>query len=140
MRGLQWSSLEMQNMMKRFSRRRRNAGQGPPTGTDAGQSLAKILEQKIVEAESLEAWADPEVPESVALIGFGLWQRDFGAAPDIIGTDVRINGTPATIIGVMPRDFSFPVNEELWIPLYSEFPAQPSMRRFVSRWPQPPTM
>jgi len=60
--------------------------------------------------------------EKVALIGHGLWQRDFGGAPDIVGRALRINGTPATVIGVMPRGFAFPVNEELWIPLYSEFP------------------
>lgn len=61
----------------------------------------------------------------VALISHGLWERDFGAAQDIVGTGVRINGAPATIIGVMPRGFNFPVNEELWIPLYSEFPVRP---------------
>jgi predicted permease len=63
--------------------------------------------------------------EKVALIGHGLWQRDLGGASDIVGKGVRINGTPATIIGVMPRGFAFPINEELWIPLYSEYPVRP---------------
>ncbi len=63
--------------------------------------------------------------EKVALIGHGIWQRDFGGSPDIVGKAVRINGTPATIIGVMPRGFAFPINEELWVPLYSEFPVRP---------------
>ena len=63
--------------------------------------------------------------EKVALIGYGIWQRDFGGAADIVGTVVRINGKPATIIGVMPKGFAFPTNEELWIPLYSEFPPRP---------------
>jgi predicted permease len=60
--------------------------------------------------------------EKVALIGHALWQKDFGASRDIVGKTLRINGTPATIIGVMPKGFAFPVNEELWVPLYSEFP------------------
>jgi predicted permease len=63
--------------------------------------------------------------EKVALIGHGLWQRDFGGAADIVGKGVRINGKPATIVGVMPKGFAFPVNEELWIPLYGEFPVRP---------------
>jgi putative ABC transport system permease protein len=63
--------------------------------------------------------------ETVALIGYGIWQRDFGGAADIAGRHVRINGKPATIIGVMPKGFAFPANEELWIPLYSEFPPLP---------------
>ena len=62
--------------------------------------------------------------EKVALIGYGIWQRDFGGAADIVGKALRINGTPATIIGVMPQGFAFPVNEQLWIPLYSEFPVR----------------
>jgi len=62
--------------------------------------------------------------EKVALIGYGIWQRDFGGALDVVGKALRINGTPATIIGVMPQGFAFPVNEQLWIPLYSEFPVR----------------
>ena len=61
----------------------------------------------------------------VALISHGIWQRDFGAATDIVGRSVRINGAAATIVGVMPAGFRFPVNEDLWIPLYSEFPPRP---------------
>jgi len=62
--------------------------------------------------------------EKVALIGYGIWQRDFGGTADIVGKTLRINGTPATIVGVMPQGFAFPVNEQLWIPLYSEFPVR----------------
>ncbi|MGE5813575.1 MAG: ABC transporter permease [Acidobacteriota bacterium] len=61
----------------------------------------------------------------VALISYGIWQRDFGGAQDIVGKAVRINGAPATVIGVMPRRFNFPVNDDLWIPLYTEFPVRP---------------
>jgi putative ABC transport system permease protein len=60
--------------------------------------------------------------EKVAIIGYGIWQRDFGGSPQIVGKGVRINGKPATIVGVMPKGFAFPQNEELWLPLYSEFP------------------
>ena len=63
--------------------------------------------------------------------GFGLFQSarrsifDFAGAEDTVGRVVRINGRPATIIGIMPRGFAFPTNEELWVPLYSEFPPRP---------------
>ncbi len=46
----------------------------------------------------------------VALIGYGIWQRDFGGTPEIVGKNVRINGKPATIVGVMPQGFAFPTN------------------------------
>jgi len=32
--------------------------------------------------------------EKVVLLGYGVWQRDFGADPNITGRQVRINGTP----------------------------------------------
>ena len=60
--------------------------------------------------------------EKVAIVGYGIWQRDFAGSPQVVGKGVRINGKPATIIGVMPKGFAFPQNEELWLPLYSEFP------------------
>ena len=63
--------------------------------------------------------------EKVALISYGVWQRDFAGAGNIVGTAVRINGKPATIIGVMPQGFAFPINEEIWLPLFSEFPPRP---------------
>ncbi|HET7698614.1 MAG TPA: ABC transporter permease [Vicinamibacterales bacterium] len=58
----------------------------------------------------------------VAIIGYGIWQRDFGGASDIVGKGVRLNGKPATIIGVMPKGFAFPVNEEIWSALFNEYP------------------
>jgi predicted permease len=63
--------------------------------------------------------------EKVAVISHQLWQRDFGGGRDVVGKSVRINGKPATVIGVMPPGFAFPVNEQLWLPLYSEYPPTP---------------
>src|SRR5689334_16312740 len=61
----------------------------------------------------------------VAIIGYGIWQRDFGGAADVVGKGVRINGKAATIVGVMPKGFAFPTNEELWTRLFNEFPVRP---------------
>src|ERR1700719_2552626 len=63
--------------------------------------------------------------EKVTILGDEIWRRDFNADPNIVGQSVRINGKAATIIGVMPPNFKFPVSEELWIPLYNEFPVVP---------------
>src|SRR6516225_4074973 len=63
--------------------------------------------------------------EKVAILGDEIWRRDFNSDPNIVGQSVRINGKAATVIGVMPPNFKFPVSEELWTPLYNEFPLQP---------------
>jgi putative ABC transport system permease protein len=66
----------------------------------------------------------PGAPK-VTILGYEIWQRDFNGDPNIVGQNVRINGKAATIIGVMPRNFKFPISEELWVPYYNEFPLRP---------------
>ena len=56
----------------------------------------------------------------VALIGERVWQLRFNADPAVVGRSVRINGTPTTVIGVMPERFAFPVTESVWMPLSSD--------------------
>ncbi len=64
----------------------------------------------------------------MTLIGHEIWQRDFSGDPNIVGQAIRINGKAATIIGVMPKNFKFPVAEQLWVPLYNEFPIKAARR------------
>ena len=63
--------------------------------------------------------------ERVIILGHEIWKRDFNGDPNIVGQNVRVNGKPATIIGVMPPNFKFPDFEELWTPLYNQFPPIP---------------
>ncbi|HEY3938658.1 MAG TPA: ABC transporter permease [Bryobacteraceae bacterium] len=54
----------------------------------------------------------------VVVISYGLWQQRFGAMPDIIGKQIRLDGENYQVIGVMPRGFGFPYRTtQLWIPL-----------------------
>src|SRR5947208_13053296 len=43
-----------------------------------------------------------------AVISDGLWRRAYGADPNVLGRTIRIDGDPATIIGVLPRGFRHP--------------------------------
>src|SRR5207244_4298867 len=63
--------------------------------------------------------------EKTLILGDEIWRRDFAANPNIVGQSVRVNGKAATIIVVMRPGFKFPFSEELWTPLYNEFPPQP---------------
>ncbi len=53
----------------------------------------------------------------VLLLGYGVWEERYGSSPAVIGRAVRVNEQAATIIGVMPDGFKFPVNSEMWMPL-----------------------
>jgi len=57
-----------------------------------------------------EFTADEDQPgHPVAILSYGLWQRHFGANPDVIGRTVALDRQPYTVIGVMPRSFVFPL-------------------------------
>jgi putative ABC transport system permease protein len=94
------------------------------TGAYVTEDFLRALGVAPMLGRDLSAADNAPGAQKVALIGYGTWQRDFGGGADIVGKAVRINGKPATIVGVMPRGFAFPSNEELWIPLYSEFPVR----------------
>jgi putative ABC transport system permease protein len=53
----------------------------------------------------------------VIVISHGLWQRRFGADPEILRKPVRINGVQTTVLGVMPAGFGYPSDAaEYWAP------------------------
>jgi len=63
--------------------------------------------------------ARPGAPQ-VAVLSHALWQRRFAGAPDVLGREIRLDGEPHTIVGVMPKRFEFPLDNfrgELWTPL-----------------------
>lgn len=54
---------------------------------------------------------------SVVVIGHDLWETRFARDPNIIGRAVRLGSTFYSIVGVMPPEFAFPANQNLWVPL-----------------------
>jgi len=56
--------------------------------------------------------------EQVVVLSHGLWTRHVGADPAIVGRQIRMNGLPYEVIGVMPADFDISGGtEELWVPV-----------------------
>jgi predicted permease len=43
--------------------------------------------------------------QSPVVLGYTFWQKRFGGDPRVVGKEVTINGKPATIVGVVPKDF-----------------------------------
>ncbi len=50
---------------------------------------------------------DKTSSSSTVLLSYSAWQTRFGGKPDVIGKTVVLNQTPATVIGVLPRNFHF---------------------------------
>ena len=46
-----------------------------------------------------------ESANPVVVLGYSYWQRKFAMSPSVVGTDIRLNGFPFTIVGVAPTGF-----------------------------------
>ena len=53
--------------------------------------------------------------DDTIILSYRLWQERFGGDPNVIGTTLGDTGT--MVIGVMPADFKFPSQAQVWIPL-----------------------
>ncbi|HEX4440652.1 MAG TPA: ABC transporter permease [Thermoanaerobaculia bacterium] len=49
----------------------------------------------------------PDGNDNFVVLGYGTWQRLFGADPSIVGKTVVLSGKPSVVVGVAPRDFGF---------------------------------
>src|SRR5206468_9035 len=57
---------------------------------------------------------------NVAIISDDFWRSTLNSRRDVLGSTVVIDGTPRTIIGVMPKAFRHPYRASLWLPLALE--------------------
>lgn len=48
-------------------------------------------------------WGAPRT----AILSYAFWQRRLGAAPDVIGRAITLDGAPVTVVGVLPPSFDF---------------------------------
>jgi predicted permease len=60
-------------------------------------------------------WGSPG-RNAVAVISYGLWQTLFGGDAKALGTTIRTDGVPLTIVGVAPPGFEYPGKAVLWKP------------------------
>ncbi|MGD0891491.1 MAG: ABC transporter permease [Terracidiphilus sp.] len=58
--------------------------------------------------------------DNVVVLSHEVWQSSFGGRADMVGKDVQLDGTPYTVIGVMPAGFRFPMeaHEAVYTPLH----------------------
>ncbi len=68
----------------------------------------------------------------VALISDALWHRRYQAGMSAIGTIVKLDNVPYTVIGVMPPKFRFPSSSDVWIAMRAALGASGAATRGVS--------
>ncbi len=80
----------------------------------ASSELLEVLGTAPIIGRGFKPGDDVEGAEHVVLVSDRLWQ-DLGGTSDVLGRQIAIDGTPHTVIGVMPREFWFPdPSVQLW--------------------------
>jgi predicted permease len=111
-----------------------SAGSARLTGTLLSANTFAMLGASPRLGRPLDA-ADEAAGSNVVVISTGAWQRYFQGDPGIIGRTIALktlgpeagflDGTPLTIVGVMPQSFDFPIpNADYWAPITAGSPAQ----------------
>src|SRR5215470_10536301 len=71
-------------------------------------------------------FSDEQVNEpQVAVLGYGVWKRDFGGDHDVIGRSIRMDGRTLTVVGVLPSDIPLLSEAQIWVPT-------PMLNRFMN--------
>jgi putative ABC transport system permease protein len=120
-----------------------DAGSARLTGGLVSPHLFAMLGASARLGRTLDA-ADAAAGSNVVVISTGAWQRYFQGDPGILGRTITLktlgpeagflDGTPLTIVGVMPASFDFPLpNMDYWAPITNGSPAQPLGGNVIAR-------
>jgi putative ABC transport system permease protein len=85
--------------------------------TEVSADTFRLIGQKPLLGRDFATSDETPGAAPVAMLTYGFWERRFGKDPAIVGRTIRMNGAPTTVIGIMPRGFSFPQKQDLWVPL-----------------------
>ncbi|MGB8378465.1 MAG: ADOP family duplicated permease [Rhodanobacteraceae bacterium] len=85
------------------------------SGAFVSTNLFHVLGVEPVLGRDFSAADGRDGAPAVAMLSYALWQSRYGGDPAIVGRDMRINAQPTTVIGVMPKNFSYPGREVIWL-------------------------
>jgi len=71
--------------------------------------------------------------ENKVVLSHAFWQSAFGGDPGIVGRDIRLDGQPFTVVGVMPKRFVF-VNDDVMLWRALAFTAERKQQRHSNNW------
>jgi putative ABC transport system permease protein len=97
----------------------------PAVAAEITASAFLIAPERPLHGRVLDARDERPGAPPVAVLGYELWRTRFDGNPNVVGRSVQLGTSFATIVGVMPEGYAFPVSHELWMPLRTDAPAEP---------------
>jgi len=82
-------------------------GPKPMSGVRVSDGFFKTLGVNPLLGRDFRPGEDLPGTADIVILSYRGWQKFFGGRRDVIGTKVTLNGTPNTIIGVLPESFDF---------------------------------
>jgi putative ABC transport system permease protein len=82
--------------------------------------MFRTLGTPALQGRTFTAGEDRAGGPGTIVLSYQFWQRELGGAPDVVGRAITLNGTPATVVGIMPPRFGGPYsrnNNDGWLPL-----------------------
>jgi putative ABC transport system permease protein len=92
----------------------------PAVAAEITSSAFRIAPDRPTHGRVLNANDERAGAPPVVVLGYELWRERFGGDPTIIGRSVRVGSGHATVVGVMPEGYAFPISHELWMPLRAD--------------------
>jgi predicted permease len=92
----------------------------PVRGAEITASAFRLARTAPVLGRALTEQDEQPAEPLVAVIGHTLWKTRFDSDPKVLGRTVKLGTAMATIVGVMPEGFGFPVSQRIWTPLRVE--------------------
>lgn len=89
----------------------------PVRGAEVTASAFRLMGTAPLLGRTLTEQDEQPRQPPVVVIGQTLWETRFASDPGVVGRTVRLGTATATIVGVMPDGFGFPVRERIWTPL-----------------------
>lgn len=89
----------------------------PVTGAEITANAFTLMGTPPLLGRALTARDEDPAEPPVVVIGHAVWTSRFASDPSVVGRSVKLGTTSATIVGVMPPGFGFPVAHRIWTPL-----------------------
>jgi predicted permease len=95
-------------------------GEGEPeriTSTIVSGNFFETLGHHPLHGRSFVPEEEIEEGPGAVIVSYGFWQRKLGGDPAAIGQSVSLDGDAVELVGIMPQDFGYPEDVELWFPM-----------------------
>ncbi len=86
-------------------------------GSFVTANLFDIVGVRPLLGRTFRAGEDTPSGDKVAILSYSMWRERYNSNANIVGKQIRVNGVPFSVVGVMPDGFAFPNNDKIWVPL-----------------------